>query len=298
MTLIAEPPARVFQGVLSDSTLWSGFRPRPGDIVVSTPPKSGTTWVQAIVALLLSGDPEGVAQVSATAPWVDYRRSDPARMLARLDAQSGRRQVKTHSPLDAVPFWPDLRYICVYRHPLDVHLSYCSHAANVRRGPVKPLYDGDPAEVFARFLTANHADGASLTSILWHYRATLAKAQRDNLLVLHYADMVADLPFAVRRIADHIGVRHPAGVMAALTGAAGFAAMKAKAAGFAPAAGTGHFRSDAGFFAAGPERTWVGHLPDAAVAAYADRMDAALGHVRRRWVEVGDTAPCEGGTGL
>lgn len=50
MTANPEPPRRTYTDAVTDSTRWAAFVPREGDIVVSTPPKSGTTWTQGILA--------------------------------------------------------------------------------------------------------------------------------------------------------------------------------------------------------------------------------------------------------
>jgi aryl sulfotransferase len=76
-------------------------KPRGDDIVVSTPAKSGTTWGQAIVVLLLSGDPETHADPSTNAPWIDSLGREVDEVPGRLEAQTKRRQVKTHTPLTA-----------------------------------------------------------------------------------------------------------------------------------------------------------------------------------------------------
>lgn len=124
-------PKRQYLGKISDPSRWFEFKPRPGDIVVSTPPKSGTTWTQGILALLLSGDPNVDAALSRNAPWLDITDADQNDRIAALNAKTGRRQVKTHTPLDGIPIWPDLRYISVFRHPIDVHLSFRKHVANM-----------------------------------------------------------------------------------------------------------------------------------------------------------------------
>ena len=63
-----EPARRAYTDSVSDSSRWDAFVPRVGDIVVSTPPKSGTTWTQGILAMLIAGDPEVDAQTSMKSP--------------------------------------------------------------------------------------------------------------------------------------------------------------------------------------------------------------------------------------
>ena len=42
-----------YRSVVADSARWGGFAFRPGDIVISTPPKCGTTWMQTLCAMLV-----------------------------------------------------------------------------------------------------------------------------------------------------------------------------------------------------------------------------------------------------
>ena len=282
-----EPARRVFSDPVTDSSRWSAFEPRPGDIVVCTPAKSGTTWVQAILALLISGDPEVDAQVSSRSPWIDITVRPVEEVMARLEAQDHRRQVKTHSPLDCVPYWDALRYVTVYRHPIDVHFSARKHVANMRFDLGLAPMATDPAESFRAFLV-NDADHLGLPCLLDHYRRTLEREPRPNLLRLHYADMRRDLPGAVARIAGHVGIEHAPAHLARLTEAARFESMRAAADRFAPGAGSGLWRSDAAFFDSGTSGKWRGVLGGAELSAYDAAMDAALTPEERAWLEWGD----------
>lgn len=99
------------------------YTPRFGDAVVATPPKPGTTWMQAILALLFSGYPLFAANPSINAPWFDTKFDDMNQIVGHLEAKFGRRHVKTHTSLDGMPIWDELRYITVYRHPVGAHFS-------------------------------------------------------------------------------------------------------------------------------------------------------------------------------
>ena len=288
MTEAPEAPERTYDGPETDSRRWSAFVPRDGDIVVCTPSKSGTTWVQAILALLISGDPGVDAEPAAKAPWIDMRHEPLEALIARLEAQTQRRQVKSHTPLDGIPCWPTLRYVTVYRHPIDVHFSFRKHEANMKDSPFAELFPEDPSESFRHFLKHQVTDATGLTEIVGHFRATCAREPRANLLRLHYADMQRDLPGAVAKIAAHVGISHPPELMARLVAAAEFSNMKANAARFAPLAGQDFWRNDAAFFDSATSNKWEGVLTAEDLAAYETTIAAMLKPAARRWLEWGD----------
>ena len=55
-----------------DSRIWNDLKFRKDDIVIATYAKSGTTWVQQIVAQLLFSGAEGL-DVAAMSPWNSCR---------------------------------------------------------------------------------------------------------------------------------------------------------------------------------------------------------------------------------
>ena len=86
---------RRYRGIVHDSARWDGFELRPGDIVISTPPKCGTTWTQMICALLVFQEPScptGSPRSRPGSTWsrVHVRRCSPTR-VPRPTAGSSRR---------------------------------------------------------------------------------------------------------------------------------------------------------------------------------------------------------------
>jgi aryl sulfotransferase len=80
-----------------------------GIIVVATSYKAGTNWVHAIVGnLIFSGDklPGSIDELS---PWLDHRLFPLELMLTRLERQTHRRLIKTHLPLDSLPFHRNIK---------------------------------------------------------------------------------------------------------------------------------------------------------------------------------------------
>ncbi|MBV9662666.1 MAG: sulfotransferase domain-containing protein, partial [Actinobacteria bacterium] len=115
----------------ADSARWDGFTFRHGDIVVSTPPKCGTTWTQTICCLLVSGGTELDRPLAEVSPWLDMQTNVLADIYALFEAQTHRRVIKTHTPLDGLPVDERATYVCVGRDPRDVALSWEHHMANM-----------------------------------------------------------------------------------------------------------------------------------------------------------------------
>jgi aryl sulfotransferase len=94
---------REYRTIVSDNRRWQNFVPRPGDVFVCTPSKCGTTWMQTIVNTLMF--PDGApGPVMVMAPWLDARFDPVEVLLERLDAQTHRRALKTHTPADGIPW--------------------------------------------------------------------------------------------------------------------------------------------------------------------------------------------------
>src|SRR5258707_8802090 len=94
---------RRYEASMYDSSRWDGFELRPGDIVISTPPKSGTTWTQMICALLVFQEPVLRQPLSTVSPWLDMLSRARRDIVADLEGQTHRRFVKTHTPLHGLP---------------------------------------------------------------------------------------------------------------------------------------------------------------------------------------------------
>ncbi|WP_407493693.1 sulfotransferase domain-containing protein [Pseudooceanicola sp. MF1-13] len=282
-------------GPLTDSTRWDAVTLRDDDVIVVSPPKCGTTWMQTIMALLFSGDPQVVPEFSMNMPWIDIRVRDMAEVTQRLDARPGRRSFKSHTPMDGLTVGDQGHWICVFRHPLDAHFSFRKHVQNI---PIRWFDDwypaNDPRATFRHFLTGEPAgfdcDAMPLAHILPHYTAAKAMADRPNVTLMHYADMKRDLPGTFTHLADVLGISHPEAVMQQLIQAATFDNMKRNADRFAPSGGKGFFKSDADFFHRGTHGQWQGQLTDDELAAYDAMMDAHLSPADRKWLEQGSTA--------
>ena len=284
---------KLYLGPLTDNRRWDKVTIRPDDVIVVTPPKCGTTWMQTIVALLFSGDPEVETELSVKMPWVDVRLREMEEVAERLEAMRERRSMKSHTPMDGLPLETRAQYICVFRHPLDAHFSYRKHVRNLPISWFDHWYPEVDEEgiAFRRFMDGGaegfDTDAMPLAHILRHYEAAKALAGRPNVTLFHYADMTRDLAGTFDRLAALLGISHSDETMARLVQAATFDNMKQNAERFAPSGGKGFFKSDSAFFHSGTSGKWHGRLSDAQLAAYDAMMDAHLSGEDRGWLENG-----------
>ncbi|MBD3664612.1 sulfotransferase domain-containing protein [Sulfitobacter aestuariivivens] len=284
---------KLYLGPLTDSRRWDMVDIRPDDVIVVTPPKCGTTWMQTIVALLFFADPEIETELSFKMPWVDIRIREMSEVAARLDAMTHRRSMKSHTPMDGLPLDDQAQYVCVFRHPLDAHFSFRRHVRNLPLSMFDMWYPEDDPDgiTYRRFLDGGpegfDTDAMPLAHILRHYKAAKTLADRPNVSLFHYADMTQDLPGTFAKLADLLDISHSDAVMAELVRAATFENMKANAARFAPSGGKGFMKSDTAFFHSGTSGKWQGVLSDKERADYDAVMDEALTPEDRMWLEYG-----------
>lgn len=198
-----------------DSTVWNDFGFRDDDIVIATYAKSGTTWTQQIVGQLLFGGAADVP-VNALSPWLDLRVPPAAEKLALLDAQTHRRFIKTHLPVDALVYSPRAKYLYVARDGRDVVWSLHHHHANGNAefyaavndtpGRVGPRIERANPDVRRYFLDWLERDGHPFWPFWENVRSWWAIRDLPNLLLVHFADLKADPEREIRRIADFLEI--------------------------------------------------------------------------------------------
>jgi hypothetical protein len=130
--MIAQRPERAhhYHNLFMDSQRWDGFAARDGDIIVCTPYKSGTTWVQMICALLVFRTTQLPRPLAEISPWLDLRVAPIANVLASYAAQSHRRIIKTHTALDGLPYFDNVTYLYCARDPREIFISMWNHGKN------------------------------------------------------------------------------------------------------------------------------------------------------------------------
>ena len=207
------------QHVIWDSTRWNDFRFRDDDIIIATWSKAGTTWLQQMVAQLVF---EGADDVygQAISPWIDFRLTPDASEIA--EAQTHRRFMKTHLPLDALVFSPKAKYLYVARDVRDVVFSMFHHqhlftpgayeAFNGVPGRVGPLLGHAPDDVreyYRIFMEEGRLPGMFEHGFWAHVQGWWDARTLPNVLLVHYANLKSDLAGEMRRMADFLDIDIP-----------------------------------------------------------------------------------------
>ena len=211
-----------------DSARWWDFPFRPGDIVVSTRSKSGTTWVQMICLLLVFRTPDLPGRLGRLSPWLDWLVEPKEDVFARLAAQTHRRVIKTHTPLDGVPLdaarhlhrggTPPARHGRLPLPPQRQHRSPPHGRAHraTRDGPPAPARRCTSGCVRVRRLGGRRPRQwlDTLPGAMLHLSDAWARRHEPNVVLVHYDDLVTDLDGSMRRLAGLLGIRRRRGALA------------------------------------------------------------------------------------
>jgi hypothetical protein len=247
-----------------DSARWIGFPFREGDIVIATRSKTGTTWVQMICAVLIFQTPDLPDSLSNLSPWLDWLITPREVIYAQLAGQDHRRFIKSHTPLDGLPVDPRVTFIVTGRHPLDMAVSLYHQGANLNRermreligrndsGPLNqarpPLHDWLVEWIDQRVDPKDALD--SLPGVFWHLTDAWSRRATQDVVLVHYDDLVNDLEGEMRCLARRLGIEVPEAAWPSLAEAASFTGMRARADSIVPDP-AGVLKSPSAFFRRG-----------------------------------------------
>lgn len=295
---------RVYQNHHVDSTRWQVVKTRPDDIVVATTQKSGTTWVQKIVSLLIFQNEEPPGPFHDISVYVDMRLSDREDLNQMLEAQSHRRFLKTHLALDGFPFDPNVKHIFVSRDGRDIAMSLWNNYHNYspdfldmianypgRVGDAFPPAGDDIHEFLDGWLSGGwfdwEGDGYPYWSNLhciktwWEYR------HLPNILFVHYADLLKDREGQITRIADFLDIDVTPQYLETVTEDASFDSMKKSADEDIPMAKLFFEGGSDIFINKGTNGRWKDVMTSAQLAQYDKRVREVLDPDCAQWLAQG-----------
>ncbi|XP_065179003.1 sulfotransferase 1E1-like [Sycon ciliatum] len=180
------------------------FKLEKDDIVISTPPKSGTTWMQQISHQLRSGGDMEFEEISEVVPFLEG--SMETEVSLDRDQRFKPRLFKTH-------FWEPLtpkggRYIIVIRHPYDTAVSSFKFMEG---------WMFEPGEISLETYVAEHFITRPKPGGILHHLASWWPRHADpDVLWVFYEDMKEDLPAQVDRIAAFMGISDTATIAQAV----------------------------------------------------------------------------------
>jgi len=295
-----------------DASKWKAVNPRADDIVIVTAYKSGTTWMQQIVAELVFQGKEKPGSIGDLSPWVDLR-VPPAEVTGPMvEAQTHRRFLKTHLPADAFqPYWnPTGKYIYVGRDGRDAFMSLMNHyekandswygAMNEAPGLVGdtiPSFSslGGVPKVFDRWLSEGwpslqgETDGWPFWSLFRNMQTwwEVGLKNPDQVLFVHFNNLLENLEGEMVRIAKFLDIEVDKNLLPGMVKACTFGEMKKQADVIAPLNGAMWEGGGNSFIFKGTNNRWKGVLSEEQLAAYDRKVQKDLTKECATWLETG-----------
>ncbi len=279
-----------------DSTIWNEFQFRNDDIVISTYAKSGTTWMQQIVAqMIFRGDPD--LEVAQMSPWLDLRVPPKEVKLPIVEAQTHRRFIKTHLPVDALVFSPKAKYIYIGRDGRDVVWSFYNHHSNANAswyaalndtpGRVGPPIEPPPSDIREYWREWMDRDGYPWWPFWENVRSWWEIRALPNVMLVHFESLRRDMPGEMRRLAAFLEIPIDESRWDQILEYCSFDWMKKNATKSVPLGGAFWDAGAQVFINKGVNGRWRDTLSPAESAEYEARSVTELGRECAHWLATG-----------
>ena len=289
---------REMQTSMIDSTYWNDFEFRDDDIIVSTYQKAGTTWVQQILAqFIFNGETEGVP-VGDISPWLDLRLPPLEVKLPDIIAQTHRRFLKTHLPVDALVYSPKAKYIYIARDGRDIAWSLFNHhhalndvfydgiAELPNLGPLLPRpHTNDIRQYFLDWLAG---DGYPFWPFWENIRTWWEIRHLPNLYLLHFQNLLDDMEGTMRKIAAFLATPIDESKWDLMVRHCTFAYMKKNATLSVPLGGAVFEGGADSFIFKGVNNRWRDTLTQEDIKVYESRVLKEVGPECAHWLATGE----------
>jgi hypothetical protein len=173
------------------------FIVKNGDVFVVTYPRSGTTWTEQMVHLLVNKGKQGEQRLTDAVPWLETLPHRPNGMIEFLKTMPQRRLFTSHLPFPLMPHFNDTtaKNIYVARNPKDVAVSTYFHNQS------KLGYEGSWEEHLQLFMNGDVGFGPYFDHILPWWQSS---RKDKHILFLKYEDMKHDHAGSVARLASFL----------------------------------------------------------------------------------------------
>ncbi|KAF8764339.1 Sulfotransferase 1C4 like protein [Argiope bruennichi] len=170
------------------------YKPTPEDVIISTYPKCGTTWMQNVVLYILrkGKELEHPTDFMYMAPFIDMVGIEGIQKMPRPGA------IKTHLPYSHMPYSSKAKYIFVARNPKDCCVSHYYH---VRDDPGYGFWDAEFSEFFELFMAGEVENNDYFDHLLDWY----PHRNDPNVFYTTYETMKKDIKNVVLKLAKFLG---------------------------------------------------------------------------------------------
>lgn len=295
---------RRYLGDVSDNSRWEGLVLRDDDIVITTPGKCGTTWMQTMVGMLVFDRVDLPEPIGVLSPWVDMVTRPIENVADVIGAQRHRRFLKSHTPLDGIPWRDTITYLAVVRHPLDVAMSVRDHVRNLSVDRVRTLIEEVAPDVAAGWTASGEPEGdsdylrwwidresdrwedstGSLAELVRQAQTYWEARDRPNVALFHYEDLWNDLAGQMRRLASMLDVQVDDARLSTFVEAARLDSMRSRAAVIVPESDLDIWPDPARFFKSGGRRNWADLLTVYDIQHYRERLVGLAGPELAGWL--------------
>jgi len=299
---------------------------RPGDIVLSVPPKAGTHWLMYTVHMLRAkGKVQRLEDLYQEVPWAEFvyypgqTVRERVEYVRNLTSKYGKdiAVYKSHlSPKD-YKVRDEIRYIVGVRNPYDVASSLRAFYYNIDAS-LSDMWGGFPPgagrvllpdDRWEHYLTVDSGDGTPfLPRLLQPVASWWLHRRSKNVLFVHYSDRLKNDTREIERIAKFLQLELPTEKLQHMAKAVSFNAMKANHENLEPSKILQHFQAlgkidpsvrvlnrkvEQPVYVKGPSRTGTVEIPQSLRNKIKQTLYAQFGPEIAHWIESGGEFPMD-----
>lgn len=185
-----------------DPRILANFKPRASDVLITTAPKAGTTWMQQILHQLRTGGDADFDSIDAVVPWLELQREGMSLhdIISRFENIHDPRIFKTHCTYEQTPGSETVKIIMSSRDPRDCCVSFYHHVMDMTEDARKRVG-------FDQYHTLDDVFEAWLQYAAWYrnIQSWWPHFHDDNVLWLRYEDMKRSAENSIDQIITFLG---------------------------------------------------------------------------------------------
>jgi len=235
--------------------------------------------------------------VADMSPWLDLRIPPTEAKWAGLEAQTHRRFMKTHLPVDALVFSPQAKYIYIARDGRDVVWSLYNHhstandawyeALNQTPGLVGPPIERPVDNIVQYYHEWLNRDGYPFWPFWENISTWWDIRDLPNVNLIHFSALKADMPGEIRKIAAFLDIKIDESMWKTILYHCSFDYMKANATPSVPLGGAFWDGGAEQFIHKGVNGRWKDTLSEVDSQQYENLAVAKLGERCAHWLKTG-----------